>query len=70
MSYWPFEQRVSESDAVHYGRLGMKWGQHIYGTDKVRSKANKKLTKLDQNVAKAESKALSTSDRYKTKFNI
>lgn len=58
MSYWSFDQQVSENDAVHYGRLGMKWGQHIYGTEHVRTKANKKLTKLDRNVAKAESKAL------------
>lgn len=56
MSYWSFEQRVSDDDALHYGRLGMKWGQHIYGTEKVRSKANKKLTKLDTKVTKAESK--------------
>lgn len=56
MSYWSFDQQVSEDDALHYGRLGMKWGQHIYGTDQVRSKANKKLTKLDANVKKSESK--------------
>lgn len=56
MSYWSFEQRVSEDDALHYGRLGMKWGQHIYGTEHVRSKSNKKLTKLDRKVSKAESK--------------
>lgn len=56
MSYWSFDHQVSEDDALHYGRLGMKWGQHIYGTDKVRSKANKKLTKLDKKVSKAESK--------------
>lgn len=30
MSYWSFEQRVSDDDAIHYGRLGMKWHQNIY----------------------------------------
>lgn len=56
MSYWSFDQQASENDALHYGRLGMKWGQHIYGTEHVRSKSNKKLSKLDREVSKAESK--------------
>lgn len=56
MSYWSFDHQVSEDDALHYGRLGMKWGQHIFGTEHVRAKANKKLVKLDKKVSKAESK--------------
>lgn len=58
MSYWSFDQRVSEDDVVHYGVLGMKWGQHIYGTDYVRKKANKKLVKLDKRVTKSEAKVV------------
>lgn len=66
MSYWSFEQRVSEDDALHYGVLGMKWGQHIFGKAHVRETANKKLIKLDKKVQKSENKAnLRTARAFK-----
>lgn len=37
MSYWSFEQRVSDDDVIHYGRKGMKWGQNIFADDTISS---------------------------------
>lgn len=66
MSYWSFEQRVSEDDALHYGVLGMKWGQHIFGKEYVRKKANKKLINLDKRAQRAANKAdLRTARAFK-----
>lgn len=31
----------------HYGRLGMKWGKHIFGKDKMHEATVNRLTKLD-----------------------
>lgn len=41
----------------HYGRKGMKWGQHIFGEDKMYSIASKKLQKLDTRLKKSEGRA-------------
>lgn len=53
MSYWSFEQRVSEDDAVHYGRKGMKWGQNIFADDTVSStKTASGTSNLKDNIVK------------------
>lgn len=48
-----FEDKSLES-LEHYGRLGMKWGKHIFGEDKAYSSASKKLQKLDTRATKSE----------------
>lgn len=40
---------LSEDELMHYGRLGMKWGQHIYG----KAKAAKTNRKRKKNLEKA-----------------
>lgn len=37
-----------DSELEHYGRLGMKWGMHIFGDEKEAHKAIKKVKKLDK----------------------
>lgn len=41
----------------HYGRLGMKWGQHIFGREKTYNRSIKKLRKLDRKVQQKQYKA-------------
>lgn len=52
---------ASLNSLEHYGRLGMKWYQHIYGDQdgraKYAEKGVKKVTKQDAKVTKASSKA-------------
>lgn len=54
MSYWSFDHQVSEDDALHYGRKGMKWNKSIY-----RSTENKKYgvrpKRLSKNLSNARS---------------
>lgn len=40
----------------HYGRLGMKWGMHIYGKEHVYKKSVRKLKKIDRKKNKFEAK--------------
>lgn len=41
---------IQNDELQHYGRLGMKWGQHIYGKDKAFQKSTEKLGKLDRRI--------------------
>lgn len=41
----------------HYGRLGMKWGKHIFGEERAQKSANRKLQRLDTKAKKASDKA-------------
>lgn len=45
------------SELEHYGRLGMKWGMHIFGKEKTYQKSMKKLRKLDEKSSKSRVKA-------------
>lgn len=40
----------------HYGKLGMKWGQHIFGSDRTTNKALKHLKKLKKRADKRKDK--------------
>lgn len=63
MSYWSFDHQVSEDDALHYGRLGMKWDRHIFTSDSAKARANKKMRKLDAAVKKKEQKMMKATSR-------
>lgn len=69
MAYYAVERTESLS---HYGRLGMKWYQHIYGAyqgtakyaekgqkkvNRLQAKTNKKNAKIDKKIAKLQTKA-------------
>lgn len=45
------------SELEHYGRLGMKWGMHIFGKDKTYDRSMKKLRKLDTKSSRYRKKA-------------
>lgn len=47
----------------HYGRLGMKWGMHIYGEDKTYRKSMTKLAKQDSKISKRKQEADYNSTR-------
>lgn len=47
----------NDESLEHYGRLGMKWGQHIFGEEKAKARAERKLVKLDKKATKAGEKA-------------
>lgn len=49
--------RVKQNELEHYGRKGMKWYQHIFGTDKAYSMSVKKLKKLNAKAQKHEARA-------------
>lgn len=63
---------------THYGRLGMKWGQHIFGRDKMGAKVTKRLGKYEKKAdayrfksAKAERKAAKgASAKIRTDISI
>lgn len=46
-----------EDELEHYGRLGMKWGQHIFGKEKAYSMSVERLKKLDTKIQKRQAKA-------------
>lgn len=48
---------MREDELEHYGRLGMKWGQHIFGKEKAYNYSVKRLKKLDTKVQKRQAKA-------------
>lgn len=52
-----FVESKSLNELEHYGRIGMKWGRHIFGEDKMFSKASSKLRKLDARATKSEERA-------------
>ena len=55
----------SSNELYHYGRLGMKWYQHIYGDDDPRAKYNGKSVKVTNNALK-EKDAGATPLKYKS----
>lgn len=54
----------------HYGRLGMKWGQHIFGKEKAFNKSMRKLGRLDRKsktkYAKSEAHS-AKAEKYRSK---
>lgn len=46
-----------EDELEHYGRLGMKWGQHIFGKEHVYKKSISKLKRLDKKMQKQKTAA-------------
>lgn len=49
--------RVGQNEIEHYGRLGMKWGQHIFGKEKAYSLSTKVLKSKDRKSTKKADKA-------------
>lgn len=68
MSYWSFEQRVSEDDALHYERKGMKWYQNIFGDKSSYIKKNR--TKYKEKESKKLIKKIRTKDSDSINRNI
>ena len=59
---------MDNNELYHYGRLGMKWGQHIFSDMKARSAARKRKKQLAQaREAKAERKRAITSGKLSSK---
>lgn len=62
---------MDEDTLTHYGRLGMKWGQHIFGDNDLHKyassrrarKATRALNKLDKKRAKYYFKAVQPSEK-------
>lgn len=44
---------MDEDTLTHYGRLGMKWGQHIFGKERRLERSYKKLSKYAKKAGKA-----------------
>lgn len=73
-----FVENSEANSLSHYGRLGMKWGQHIFGRDKMGSKVVNRLGKYEKKAdsyrfksAKAERKAAKgASAKIRTDFSV
>lgn len=39
---WTYNYTGAPDELMHYGRLGMKWGKHIFGDEKMTSLVTKK----------------------------
>lgn len=73
-----FVENGEANTLSHYGRLGMKWGQHIFGRDKMGSKVINRLGKYEKTAdsyrlksAKAERKAAKgASAKIRTDFSV
>lgn len=50
-------RRIDKDELEHYGRLGMKWGQHIFGQEHVYKKSIKKLKKIDNRAQEKKTEA-------------
>lgn len=48
--------QIQDDYLEHYGRLGQKWGQHIFGKDKEPSSKRKKRSNIEKAKAKLEKK--------------
>lgn len=51
------ENGLTDDELEHYGRLGMKWGMHIYGEDKTYRKSMTKLGQQDKKITKKKKEA-------------
>lgn len=65
-----FVENSEANTLSHYGRLGMKWGQHIFGRDKMGARITKRLGKYEKKAdtyrlksAKQERKAAKNASR-------
>lgn len=63
MANYIYDQESGE--LYHYGVKGMKWGQHIFGVDKMYSKASKRMAKLESRYNRAKG----ASEKYKRRAN-
>lgn len=56
----------SPNDIEHYGRLGMKWGQHIFGRtpEKYYEKGANRLLKYEKKSSKQYEKSNATKNKY------
>ena len=63
MANYIYDQESGE--LYHYGVKGMKWGQHIFGADKMYSKASKRMAKLETRYNRAKG----ASEKWKGRAN-
>lgn len=63
MANYIYDQESGE--LYHYGVKGMKWGQHIFGVDKMYSKASKRMAKLESRY----DRAIGASEKWKRRAN-
>lgn len=64
--YYVGASSQSQEDIEHYGVLGMKWGQHIFGRtpEQYYEKGAKRLSKYDQKASKQYDKSDATKNKY------
>lgn len=61
---------MDEDTLTHYGRLGMKWGQHIFGRGHAVHKTLRKLSKMENKVYKTSEKAYKNYKKARTYASV
>lgn len=69
MEYCGYAIVRTDDSLQHYGRMGMRWGKHIYGEEEAFNRASEHAKKLDAKVQKRYEKVVNKRARNAAKIS-